>query len=297
MQGLMPDVLSADQLGRGSAFKTVLDMIGLVVASLFVGRMLPPNSAVITGPVGMVVAVLIVSAGITLVSTRERSSHSEDAPEPRPNPLKEILQFDFRRHTSFTWLIASRLAFLLGVYGIQSFAQYYVRDTLSDANPIKLTGDLMALIVLGLVFFSMIAGVLCDRFGTRPVHAAAAVLVSTGSLAMLLAYTPGTVLACGLVIGSGIGLFLTANWTLSNQLAPAAEAGKYLGLTNLATAGAGALSRLFGPVIDLVNLSAPGRYLGYSVLFVLSAVFAIAGFAIMGHVYRPRGSQPEPEMM
>ncbi len=295
MQGLMPDVIAADQLGRGSAFKTVLDMIGLVVASLFIGRMLPPDSAIITGPVGLVIAVLIISTVVTLVFTRERGSQVVRQQEKPVHPFREILRVDFRRNTRFAWLIVSRLVFLLGVYGIQSFAQYFVRDTLPNANPVKLTGDLMALIVLGLVFFSLIAGFLCDRFGTRPVHAAASVLVTTGSLAMILAHSPGAVLGCGLVIGSGIGLFLTANWTLSNQLAPAAEAGMYLGLTNLATAGAGALSRLFGPVIDLVNLSAPGRYLGYPVLFLASAIFAVIGFLLMSRVFQVRDSSPELE--
>ena len=45
-------------------------------------------------------------------------------------------------------LIGSGFLFLLGIYGIQAFAQYFVRDTLQTDNPVKLTGDLMATIVL-----------------------------------------------------------------------------------------------------------------------------------------------------
>jgi len=59
---------------------------------------------------------------------------------------------------------------------------------------------------------------------------------------------------------------------LATELAPAEEAGKFLGLTNLATAGAGALSRLEGPLIDHFNNALPGEWLGYTLLACLSTV-------------------------
>jgi MFS family permease len=76
----------------------------------------------------------------------------------------------------------------------------------------------------------------------------------------------------GSVLGAGIGLFLTSNWALANSLAPQEEAGKYLGLTNLATAGAAALSRLEGPVLDTLNGAWPGAWIGYRGLFIFGAV-------------------------
>jgi MFS family permease len=103
---------------------------------------------------------------------------------------------------------------------------------------------------------------------------------------MMTAHSAAAIMGCGLVIGCGIGFFLTANWALSNQLAPAGEAGKYLGLTNLATAGAGALSRLFGPVIDGLNALAPGSFMGYTVLFGCSAAFALIGLFLLGKVFQ-----------
>ncbi|MGD0173466.1 MAG: MFS transporter, partial [Anaerolineales bacterium] len=38
VQGLLPDLVPAEQMGRGSAIKSALDMLGLIVASLFMGR-------------------------------------------------------------------------------------------------------------------------------------------------------------------------------------------------------------------------------------------------------------------
>ena len=87
-----------------------------------------------------------------------------------------------------------------------------------------------------------------------------------------MARTPQTLLVFGGVVGVGIGLFLTSNWALVNRLAPLAEAGVFLGLTNLATAGSGAVGRLLGPVIDLLNNANPGVYAGYTAMFIFGAV-------------------------
>jgi MFS family permease len=286
MQGLLPDSLPKEQLGRGSAFKNVFDIAGLVLASLGMGLLVNPENVHLGGPVGLIMAVLVISVGFTLIWTRERSTAALASQPHATGLLQELLGINLRENLAFAWLILSRLVFLLGVYGIQAFAQYYIRDTLPGTNPVKLTADLMATIVIALIACSLLGGYLSDRVGTWLVHGLATGLVVAGSLLMMMAHTAAMVLVCGLITGCGIGFFLTANWALSNQLAPPGQAGKYLGLTNLATAGAGALSRLFGPAIDTLNALHPGRFLGYTLLFGCSAAFALFGFFLLGQVIR-----------
>jgi MFS family permease len=170
------------------------------------------------------------------------------------------------------------------VYGVQAFAQYYIRDTLGVADPVALTGDLMAVIAVSLTAFAFGSGWLCDRFGRKPLHVVSSILVAGGSLLMIAAHSPGAVLLCGSIIGSGAGMFITSNWALATDLAPKAEAGKFLGLTNLATAGAGAFSRLTGPLLDGLNNWQPGRFLGYTALFLGSAVFALLMLVVLVRV-------------
>jgi MFS family permease len=169
-------------------------------------------------------------------------------------------------------LIASRLFYLVGIYGVQTFAQYYIRDVLAVLNPIQLTGDLLATLTLALVVFAVAAGKLGDRYGHWGVCQAASGISAVGCLLLVWARTPSSLLIFGSFLGIGIGLFITSNWALANQLAPNDEAGRFLGLTNLATAGAAALGRLTGPFIDLLNNSRPGEWWGYIGLFVLGAV-------------------------
>lgn len=98
---------------------------------------------------------------------------------------------------------------------------------------------------------------------------------------MLLATDMRGLLMFGAVLGAGIGLFLTSNWALANSLAPETEAGKYLGLTNLATAGSGALARLEGPALDWLNSLSPGAWIGYKGLFIFGALCMIASLFLL----------------
>jgi MFS family permease len=196
-------------------------------------------------------------------------------------------------NSSFTWLIASRFAFLLGIYDIQVFAQYYIRDVIAVDNPVKLTGDLLAAITVALIIFSLLGGWLGDRIGHRRLLYVACAIAMVGSSLLLLARTPGTLLIFGALLGSGIGLFLTSNWALFNELVPIGKAGMYLGLTNLATAGAGAAGRLGGPFIDLLNNANPGQYHGYSAMFIFGAVCALVSALLLwkeGRVSSPLSS-------
>jgi len=283
-QALMHDRVPPERMGSASGMKNLFDMGGLVLSSLLVGNLLTDDTLGLT--LGSIAAILILSAVVTLTVREGPSRHDrrEGPEETRPRSKPGV---EFRR------LIISRLMFLTGVYGIQTFAQYFIRDTLPGSDPVKLTGDLLATIVLTLIGFSLIAGWLCDRIGRKPMHIAASVLIALGSLLMTSAHASGTVLAYGSVIGAGIGLFLSANWALASDLAPVGEGGHYLGLTNIATAGAGALSRLAGPGIDALNAWRPGESLGYTGLFITAAILSLGSLLFLRGIPDFRRSAPQ----
>jgi MFS family permease len=82
----------------------------------------------------------------------------------------------------------------------------------------------------------------------------------------------------GTIIGMATGLFMTANWALGTDLVPPDEAGRYLGISNLAGAGAGIIGAgIGGLVADYLNGIRPGLgyftiFACYALLFVLSSV-------------------------
>jgi Na+/melibiose symporter-like transporter len=295
-QGLMHDRVPTSQMGMASGVKNVFDMAGLVISSLLIGRVLDPQH--IGSAMAIIAGFLLLGAAFTLFGVREQRDpiQHESEMEGLP-PLREL---GIRTHPAFWRLIVVRLLFLSGVYGVQTFAQYYIRDTLNVADPVKLTGDLLATIVLTLIGFSILAGYLSDRFGRKPMHLVATIFVVVGSLLMTIADSSSSILIYGSVIGAGIGLFISANWALANDLAPVGQAGKFLGLTNLATAGAGALSRLAGPGIDWINALQPGAFLGYTALFIATAVMALASLGILVGVPESHGrssTQASPDSL
>ena len=292
-QGLLPDQVPSEKMGAASGIKNLMDMAGLVVSSLLMGRLLDPVTADPLKPILVVSAVLLVGALITLLGVRETSSREQDADQRAPDqiPTRNSLLGDVKSalgNRPYAWLIASRFLFLLGIYDIQVFAQYYIRDVIATDNPVKLTGDLLASITLALIACALGGGWLGDRIGHHKVQYLASAIGTLGCLLLLMARTPQTLLIFGGVVGIGIGLFLTANWALVNRMAPLAEAGVFLGLTNLATAGSGAVGRLLGPFIDLLNNANPGSFAGYSAMFIFGAICTAASALLLARIKQPQ---------
>jgi len=297
-QGLIPDLVPEQQRGLASGIKNLFDMLGLVVASLVAGQLMGAGNPAL--PFIVIGAVLAVSTLVTLLATPEtdatglgESSHGRDRslgarPGPALRSLRDVLSVDFRRYPDYTWLIVSRFLILLGIYAVQGFAQYYVRDVLRVPHPAEVTGNLLAAIGLPLTLLVFPAGLLSDRFGRRRLNLVAGALIVPGIFLLVFARSVPAVLAFGAVIGVGTGIFLSANWALATDLIPEREAGKYLGLTNLATAGSGAAARLAGPLIDGVNALRPGAYLGYPALFLLASASALSGVLLLLRIRAPR---------
>jgi MFS family permease len=271
MQGLMPDVVPRKQLGWASGFKNLMDMSGLVAASLLMGRLLSEETRHPVGVISIIAVVLAISAAITIIGVREKPVIVTAAENHRIS-IRKVFNVDLKLHSDYVWLIASRFFYLIGIYGVQTFAQYYIRDVLAVENPLQLTGDLLAALTLALIVFAVAGGRFGDRYGHRRVCLIASLVSAMGCVLLIWARNPITLVIFGSILGIGIGLFITSNWAMANQLAPIKEAGKFLGLTNLATAGAAAAGRLFGPLIDILNNVNPGAWWGYIGLFLLSAL-------------------------
>lgn len=287
LQGLLPDLIPAGQVGSASGMKTFLDMSGLIITSLVAGNLLGPENENLALVMLIVIGGIILLGGITLVGSREKSSLDQKN-KSNVSPLKELLEIDLKGNRSFFWMIAQRFLFLIGIFGVQSFAQYYIRDVLQVPNPVKATGDLMATLAVGLVLCALAGGWLTDKFGSKIMTIISGILTATGCLLILLVKDMDMLTIFGGIVGAGMGIFLTANWALANRLAPAAESGKFLGLTNIATAGSSALARLEGPAIDILNNAAPGQYNGYKAIFIFAAACTLFSLLLLRFIENPK---------
>ena len=270
LQGLLRDRVPPHQLGVASSIKVFIDLASLVVASLVAGRLMDSGARGTSTVMLVILGLLLASATVTILFTHEDPTvHSRQ--QERSTGISAGSD-ETGASAGYWWLIAERAAFLLGVYGLQAFGQYYLQDALRVPNPAQQAGNLLALIGAGTIALVLAGGWLSDRFGPKPLLYAASGLTALGMLLMMLTADLRGLYVIGSIVGAGIGLFLTSNWALANRLAPPAQAGRFLGLTNLATAGAAALARLEGPAVDMLNAARPEAWWGYKGIFAVGAL-------------------------
>jgi MFS family permease len=133
----------------------------------------------------------------------------------------------------------------------------------------------MGSFVVVLIIFSLISGANSDKGGRKRWQIASSIIGAFGAILLIFANSPTQLLIFGSIMGVGLGIFLSVNWALANQMAPKGDFGKYVGLTNLATAGSAAVARLEGPMIDFFNNRVPGEWWGWTILFAVSAVLML----------------------
>ena len=288
MQGLLPDRVPQEQLGVASSLKTFMDMLSLVIASLLAGRLLDPVTRDPTRIMLVVMGLLAVAAAVTIFGVKEeptlKGTGDKGKGDRGEGGFLDQFRVKFSENPAYWWLIAERLLFLIGVYGVQAFAQYYLQDVLRVPDPPRQTGDLLAALTITLVVLVLFGGWLTDKYGAKRILAAGTFIAGAGMLLIPLATDMHGLMIFGSVLGAGIGLFLTSNWALANILAPSEQAGKYLGLSNLATAGAGAIARLTGPLIDVLNNAKEGLFYGYTFLFILGAITTLTSIFLLHKV-------------
>lgn len=258
--GMLAGILTGGIAGliAGAILGGLAGLIALPIAGSDVAWMVGIS---LGGIVAMVVAVLVGVWGGTLATLGPTA----------------------RQHDSFIWWVANRLMFLAAVTSIQGFATYFLmsafRITLQEG--INMTATLMMVVGIFTMLSALPSGWLSDKIGHRSLVGVGGLIATLGTVVLLVTtFFPSIPLIyiSGIIIGLAAGLFLTSNWALGTELAPEGEAGRYLGISNLAGAGAGMIGAgIGGPVADLINRYQPGLgyfviFTGYAILFFLSVV-------------------------
>jgi MFS family permease len=191
------------------------------------------------------------------------------------------------KQPSFVWWIANRLMFLAAATSLQGSIFYFVMYAfkLTDKEASSLTGTLTSVIGIFILISALASGWLSDRIGRRKLVLISGVVAAIGNILLLATIwfaQLSIVYIAGTIIGIATGLFMTANWALGTDLVPDGEAGRYLGISNLAGAGSGIVGAGIGGLIaDAINHYYMG--LGYFAIFAAYAVlFALSAVTLLG---------------
>jgi len=280
-QGYIPELVPEAKRGAASGVARLLEIVGIIVTSLVVGNWVGQGQIVLAFVAiiffllfTMVITALFVTEVPFEGATSSGVTHSPSASQrSNVSPLRVI----FYSRDFFLWLI-SRLLILLGSNLVRNYALYFLKDVLELPNPAKEVGNLLAIIAVAILVVVFPAGVLSDRIGRKWLIVASGLLGAFGALMLMTATTLTMVLIDGALIGMSIGIFLSVNWAWATDLIPAAESGRFLGISNLATAGSGVLAGIGGVMLDYFN--AQSHNLGYTVLYAAAAICCLLGAVI-----------------
>ncbi len=283
-QAFIPDLVPQGRKGLASGVKSLLEIIGGIalvrLIGYFMGNYVPDGGTVWLWLVlGVLAAVLFGAMLATIIMVREMPGRRNEEPFSIWQTVARSFQIDVRADHDFIIFLISRLLVFMALATIQTFALFYLRDVVGLANPATATADLLIAAGTGMLLAVYPAGRLSDRIGRHPVVIISGLAGAGGILVLFLSTGYGVVIAGGVIIGTATGAFMSSNWALATDLLPRGEEARYLGLTNMATAGGAALARLIGPVIDYFNRYGAG--LGYKVMLGTCFVYFVVGSLLL----------------
>ncbi len=282
-QAFIPDLVPERRRGLASGVKSLMEIVGgvtlLYPIAFFMDRYYAAHEVFwLWLALGTLAIALIGVLIITLLTVKERpGTGSQLSLLPT---LYKSFRINVKANHDFIWFLVSRLLILMAFTTLQSFALYFLRDVVGIDNPAMGMANFSIAAVVGMLATVYPAGRLSDRVGRRPIAVTSALLGALGiALIFLFQHDYTLVILSAGLIGIAFGAFMSTNWAMATDLVLKGEEARYLGLTNLATAGGAALARLIGPVIDFFNTYTPG--LGYQVMLLICFIYFIAGSALL----------------
>ena len=280
-QAFIPDLVPKGHRGVASGVKTLVEVLASVallrLVAYFIDTYTNKGGQIwLWATIGFPGILLLGTMIATMLAVKEQpSSYVKQSSSVKA--VAGAFKINVKGNPGFIWFLVSRLFILMALGTLQSFALYFIRDVIHVANPAGVAADLLITVGVFLLLAIYPSGQLSDRFGRKPIILLSGGIGIVGILVLYFLRSHAGIIACGALLGISTGAFLSSNWALATDLVPPGKEARYLGLTSLATAGAGALARLIGPVIDFFN----GRQAGmdYSVMLLACVAYLILGSA------------------
>jgi MFS family permease len=196
---------------------------------------------------------------------------------------------DVLKERSYVWLVVSRLFFLMGGAMLVNFVITYLKQTHTmlqqEANGTN-TLVLVVVVVANLVAIVPSARI-SDRIGRKPVIYASCVVGAAGLVIAAVAPSVSLVFVGAFLFGASAGTFLAVDWALITDIIPRASAGRYMGLSNVATGSSTVFAVMTGGlVIDFFNTTF-GLGTGPRAAYVLGAAYYIVAIVCLRPVVEP----------
>ncbi|MEJ0014035.1 MAG: MFS transporter [Bauldia sp.] len=296
---LIPDVVPKEQRGSASGWLGLMLMLGSFVGGI-TGLVLPAIGGIRGAYIGLAVIMLGGMLGTVLT-----------VKEPEPPVVPPFRAGEFVRgliqpfkSRDFSWVFWTRLLMTLGVFTVQEFLQFYMRDVvaggaatypytffgtqLADNAPAATSFFILALLV-GAVASSLVAGRLSDRHGRKRIVYVSGALQALVVAAFIFSGRFELVVIMGIVFGVGFGAYQAVDWALAADVLPSEEDyAKDMGVWHVAFTLPQVLATPIGGFLldhfQRVGKTTGQPTLGYTVLLALAFVYFLLGTVLIRQV-------------
>ncbi len=189
-----------------------------------------------------------------------------------------LFDFNPRRNPDFAWVLATRLLVVLGIYTIQTFLQYYLRDAVKVADPEQAATNFVILVSLTSLVSAFVAGWLSDRFGRKRLVYVAGYMMALVGVIFVITHSYPLVFASAALFGLGYGAYQSVDWALVVDVLPSEHSyARDMGIWNIAASLSQVIAPVLGgPLIDAFT-RAGNPILGYQLLFTMAIVYCVLG--------------------
>ena len=253
-QGYVPDLVPAPQVGLASALVGVMQILGNVAGFVIAGIAVATDQFAL-GLVALGILELVTMLGVVIRVREGRAPKSRQA-RSWASVAAEAWGTDVLRERSFLFLVASRLAVLMAGGVLTNLAIFYLARSLGmDQEGAGGSFTIMvALVAVGTVVTVVPAARLSDRIGRKRVIYLSCLIGVVGLGLVAVAPSFPLALLGSVIYGLSAGIFLAVDWALMTDIIPKASSGRYMGLSNVATASAGVLAvAIGGTLMDVVG--------------------------------------------
>jgi MFS family permease len=289
-QGYVPDLVAEPQVGMASGMVGLMQVAGNVTGFLLVSLSVSIGAMPLS-LLGVALVELVTMASVVLKVGQGMP------PKPRkgrswPRIAREAWATDILHERSYVWLLVSRLLFLTAGALLVNFVVIYLGRAFGmskeEANGMYVL--LLIVVIAANAIAILPASRLSDRIGRKPIIWGACGVGALGVAVVAMAPAIPVAMVGAALFGAANGTFLAVDWALMTDIIPRASAGRYMGMSNVATGTATPLAiAVGGIVLDLVT-STGAEALSPRVVFILGAVvYALAAVTLRPVVEPMRG--------
>ena len=195
--------------------------------------------------------------------------------------------FDFRprRNPDFAWVFVTRLLMMLGIYTIQTFLQYYIRDVVHAARPELVTTNFAVVVSITSLISALGVGWLSDRYGRKLMVYLSGTFMGAVGLVFVLTHSLPLVIIAGAVFGLGYGAYQSVDWALVADVLPSQrDYARDMGIWSISLAVPQIIAPVLGgPLIDTFTRNGQ-TVLGYQLLFIMAIIYCVLGTVTVRYI-------------